>query len=271
MSALEEPAEGWTFEALDRAEREMAREEAAELDYQERCAARAHAEDEWVDQVVAEQEAAAASKAAAAASKAAAAASAGPASSAGGASAARRALANDLRDAHLWNAALHAHGLRLSANGHDGGRGIVAARPFARGEVILDVAQSVAVPKIESRETLCHHCFAELAQPLRCSRCGYARYCDAECQRAAWATHRAECEMLARVRPRLPSPTILLLARVLHMDMREASLTPALLPIHECDTDPFNPPHPPPCITTMCVLLNLSRRAPKHPSRPKHS
>ena len=161
MSALEEPAEGWTFEALDRAEREMAREEAAELDYQERCAARAHAEDEGVDQVVAEQEAAAASKAAAAAS-------AGPASSAGGASAARRALANDLRDAHLWNAALHAHGLRLSANGHGGGRGIVAARPFARGEVILDVAQSVAVPKIESRETLCHHCFAELAQPLRC-------------------------------------------------------------------------------------------------------
>ena len=60
--ADEDDADGWSFERLDAAEAEMAAEEAAEQAYQERCAQRAQAEEEWVDRVVAEQEATAAAK-----------------------------------------------------------------------------------------------------------------------------------------------------------------------------------------------------------------
>ncbi len=40
-------------------------------------------------------------------------------------------------------------------------------------------------------------------------------YCDTGCQRAGWSTHRAECAVLVRVRPREPPALVRLLLRVL--------------------------------------------------------
>ncbi|KAI9002191.1 hypothetical protein DFJ74DRAFT_775422 [Hyaloraphidium curvatum] len=39
----------------------------------------------------------------------------------------------------------------------------------------------------------CDRCGDEAGALLRCGRCRVARYCGAECQRAAWAAHKDAC------------------------------------------------------------------------------
>jgi hypothetical protein len=40
---------------------------------------------------------------------------------------------------------------------------------------------------------LCAHCGKRAPTMKRCSGCRWARYCNRECQRANWLTHRDEC------------------------------------------------------------------------------
>ena len=137
----------FSFEALDRWE-------AAESAHQAATAARAQAEDDWVDAVVREQEA-----------------------NERASSTARPAPAqNSASEDERWQASLARFGLRLTVDAA-GERGLATARAFGAGDELLRVAPTVAVLNEASRARRCHWSFAESERLLRCSACGYARYC----------------------------------------------------------------------------------------------
>lgn len=109
------------------------------------------------------------------------------------------------------------------------GRGLCMAAGsggVAAGTTLLAV-EAVSVLYTTQLGTRCHYCFARREQGLlRCSKCRFARYCDATCQAAAWkqARHRDECEALQRwyggadTVPDLdrdPGPSVRLLAQLL--------------------------------------------------------
>lgn len=60
-------------------------------------------------------------------------------------------------------------------------------------EVVKDVDKRMTVEKDdEAAQNCCGHC--QTADPtLRCARCKTVKYCDAECQKAHWPTHKPEC------------------------------------------------------------------------------
>ena len=115
----------------------------------------------------------------------------------------------------------HGRGLRIAA-----GSGGVAA-----GTTLLAV-EAVSALNTTQLGVRCHYCFARREQGLlRCSRCRFARYCDATCQAAGWkqARHRDECDALARwyagadTLPdfdRDPGPSVRVLAQLLWLRRR---------------------------------------------------
>ena len=127
-----------------------------------------------------------------------------------------------------WHEALAPWGLTLAAAGAvgGGGRGLVTTRSFKRGEVLMRVTPAVAVVSGRHLSSRCHHSHATGGRLLVCSRCGCARYCSADHQRAAWAGHRDECALLAQTRPRVPGQTVRLLARLLALLRRSAGAPP---------------------------------------------
>ena len=189
----------FTFERLAVAERTMRADEKRE-------AARAAAEEAWVDERVAEGERLAAR----------------PVD--GGVGERKPASTGTAR----WHEALAPWGLTLAAAGAvgGGGRGLVTTRSFKRGEVLMRVTPAVAVVSGRHLSSRCHHSHATGGRLLVCSRCGCARYCSADHQRAAWAGHRDECALLAQTRPRVPGQTVRLLARLLALLRRSAGAPP---------------------------------------------
>ena len=182
-----------------------AEDEAQQL-YEMRCAERTKAENDWVDAVVAEQEANALRKA-----------------TSKQYSRRERTDAAGVNDDDEWAAALAPFGLRLTRN-EVSGRGLVADRAFAPGDVLMSAPAASAVLLADCASTHCHHCHvaalgsSAAAPPVSlkvCSACKYARYCCAAHQRAAWPAHKSECKMLQHTKPRVPGPSILLLARLL--------------------------------------------------------
>mmetsp|Transcript_37672 Transcript_37672/g.106431 ORF Transcript_37672/g.106431 Transcript_37672/m.106431 type:complete len:504 (+) Transcript_37672:48-1559(+) len=110
------------------------------------------------------------------------------------------------------------------AQAEDGDRKLVAARSFAAGQVVLDEEPYCSVLLDHQVRTHCHHTFRCCEKLLRCSRCGFARYGSRESQAAAWATEaRQECTALAACSPRVPPPTIRLVARLLWRSSGERS------------------------------------------------
>ncbi|EOD08470.1 hypothetical protein EMIHUDRAFT_120890 [Emiliania huxleyi CCMP1516] len=207
----------FTFERLAVAERTMRADEQRE-------AARAAAEEAWVDERVAEGESRrvlevtppgdAAHWAELVASR--------PVDGGGG------ERKPDSTGTARWHEALAPWGLTLAAAGAvgGGGRGLVTTRSFKRGEVLMRVTPAVAVVSGRHLSSRCHHSHATGGRLLVCSRCGCARYCSADHQRAAWAGHRDECALLAQTRPRVPGQTVRLLARLLALLRRSAGAPP---------------------------------------------
>jgi len=213
------------WDRLEAAEPVVRAEEEAERAHQERQRAREAAEDDWVDRVVAEQEALADARTLreADAEELAASAASRDGVALEDATAAEEAATAAL-DWARWELALAPFGLKLVASGAPGGggRGLAAGRSFARGEVILRTSPAVSVLNGESLATCCHHCHVRGRRLLACTRCGCARYCSAAHQRAAWKEHKDECDLLARTRPRVPGQTVRLLARLLSLLRRSA-------------------------------------------------
>ena len=160
-------------------------EDEAQSAYEARCRARAQAEDDWVENVVAEQEAKATAKAQARTN---------PIAHAASATAATNATAPADADAtadRAWAMALEGSGVRLSRS-NSMGRGLVAARDARPGDVLLRAPAASAVLLGGCSGSHCHHCLQAMPSLKVCSACKHARYCCAEHQRAAWTAHRSE-------------------------------------------------------------------------------
>lgn len=174
-------------------------EEAEQHAYELRCAERARAEDEWVDAAVRDTP------------------SRPPSSAVASAAAPEDAT---------WEAALAPQGLTLLRRDRVQ-RGVKTMRKFAPGEVVLRATAAAMTLTNESSTTHCHHCVRPSGELMRCSACGFARYSSAANQRAAWASHKHECAMLKRTRPRVPGPTVRMLIRLLNLiDNDDGHATP---------------------------------------------
>jgi SET and MYND domain-containing protein len=82
------------------------------------------------------------------------------------------------------------------------GRYLTAARALRPGEVVLSNVPYAATLLDSAVASRCSYCFVRPASSLlRCSRCQYAQYCDAGCQRKGWkSSHKAECASLPAAR-----------------------------------------------------------------------
>ena len=101
------------------------------------------------------------------------------------------------------------------------GRHLLATAGFAAGtRVVID--QAFAATLYDSE--ISHHChltFEACSSPLRCGACKHARYANKENQRKAWSTgHREECAALAKCHPRVPPPTVRLVAKMFWLQLR---------------------------------------------------
>lgn len=95
------------------------------------------------------------------------------------------------------------------------GRHLVASLQIQPGSRVLCESAASAVLYDSEVARRCHLSF-ELAQnPLRCGGCKHARYADKQNQRSAWSSgHREQCAALAACRPRVPPPTVRLIAKL---------------------------------------------------------
>ncbi|GMH37562.1 hypothetical protein BSKO_05435 [Bryopsis sp. KO-2023] len=104
------------------------------------------------------------------------------------------------------------------------GRHVVADREFPAGAVVLSQAPYQAVLHADHVTRRCSYCLAPSDSLMRCGRSKFAKYCSKEHQRLDWGSgYKEECEALRRCAPRIPTPTIRLLARVLWKKVRASS------------------------------------------------
>ncbi|RDA83705.1 hypothetical protein CP532_1089 [Ophiocordyceps camponoti-leonardi (nom. inval.)] len=90
--------------------------------------------------------------------------------------------------------------IRVGIAGNDKGRGLFAAQDFRPGQTVQVFDRPLlALPVTPLLDRLCSHCLRP-GKPRGCSRCRAAFYCDAACQKAAWAAvHGRECKALRRL------------------------------------------------------------------------
>ena len=55
----------------------------------------------------------------------------------------------------------------------------------------------------------------DVQQLLKCGACRFARYCDKDCQKKAWQSHKQECTAVKRMSPRKSDDQTRLVARIL--------------------------------------------------------
>nr|CAB3493544.1 unnamed protein product [Digitaria exilis] len=97
------------------------------------------------------------------------------------------------------------------------GRGLVAARTFFPGEVIICQEPYVSTPNKILVGSSCDHCF--VSNNLRkCSVCRVTWYCSSDCQKKEWKQHQLECRAMAALpedRNKMLTPTIRLMVRLI--------------------------------------------------------
>uniref|UniRef100_R7WG81 Uncharacterized protein n=1 Tax=Aegilops tauschii TaxID=37682 RepID=R7WG81_AEGTA len=121
------------------------------------------------------------------------------------------------------------------------GRGLVAARSFFPGEVIICQEPYASTPNRISVGSSCDHCFAS-GNLRKCSVCRVAWYCGSVCQKEEWKLHQLECQAISALteeRKKMLTPTIrlmvkLILRRKLQSE-KMANLVQLILPSIELD------------------------------------
>ncbi|KAL6748491.1 hypothetical protein V8C86DRAFT_1837043 [Haematococcus lacustris] len=104
------------------------------------------------------------------------------------------------------------------------GRHMVTCREFRAGELVLACPPYAAVLNEAATALRCGHCYSAASQLLRCGRSKVARYCSRACQQAAWVGgYQQECRALVQAAPRVPPPSLRLLARLAWRAARERS------------------------------------------------
>ncbi|CAB0009619.1 unnamed protein product [Nesidiocoris tenuis] len=65
------------------------------------------------------------------------------------------------------------------------------------------------------RLSRCDHCYSEY-ELFKCAACHYAKYCDRDCQKAAWRDHKKECSCFKKLPPGRELPNAArILARII--------------------------------------------------------
>ncbi|KAM8945522.1 histone-lysine N-methyltransferase SMYD3 [Pelodytes ibericus] len=96
------------------------------------------------------------------------------------------------------------------------GNGLRATRNLISGETV-----STSYPHVytvchgKKHGAACHHCLRRNTNLLRCSQCKFARYCDVQCQKAAWPDHKRECICLKSVLPNVPTDSVRLVGKLI--------------------------------------------------------
>ncbi|KAI9179504.1 hypothetical protein H9P43_004830 [Blastocladiella emersonii ATCC 22665] len=101
------------------------------------------------------------------------------------------------------------------------GRGVIATRAFAVGEVLWCEDPVVALPFAEEVGNICSWCFATPQKRAACSACSRVVYCGRDCQRKDWAQHKLEC---AHLKKKTYPNVVRFFARLLRMKATGAKL-----------------------------------------------
>ncbi|XP_078413522.1 histone-lysine N-methyltransferase SMYD3 isoform X2 [Cetorhinus maximus] len=101
-----------------------------------------------------------------------------------------------------------------SSCGHRG-EGLKASRSVPPGQLLYSASPYTCIPSKKARGSVCEHCFSRAESLLRCSQCKMARYCNATCQKLAWADHKRECKCLRSIYPKVPTDMTRLVARII--------------------------------------------------------
>eukprot|EP00743_Colponemidia_sp_Colp-15_P008046 GILK01008719.1.p1 GENE.GILK01008719.1~~GILK01008719.1.p1 ORF type:complete len:502 (-),score=77.64 GILK01008719.1:206-1711(-) len=111
------------------------------------------------------------------------------------------------------------HSALSVTNGAEKGRCVVATDNIKEGTVILRTPPLAACLQNQRFALNCHFCFKDAGDTSlqRCAKCKLVRYCSRDCQRIDWAQHKAECECITRISPRVPTSNIMLMGRLLHL------------------------------------------------------
>ncbi|KHN94462.1 MYND finger family protein [Metarhizium album ARSEF 1941] len=106
-------------------------------------------------------------------------------------------------------------------------RALHATQPFQPSQTIHTFHPLILHPSLSHLTSVCTHCLRP-GSPRACSRCRAAYYCNASCQRAAWAAvHSYECEALqqhklgSRRGADLPAPVRALLQTLLKKEIED--------------------------------------------------
>ncbi|XP_077941216.1 histone-lysine N-methyltransferase SMYD3 isoform X3 [Gasterosteus aculeatus] len=95
------------------------------------------------------------------------------------------------------------------------GNGLRATVRIRRGELVYSAEPLACCVSNKLSRDVCHHCFSRRENLLRCSQCKMARYCNTTCQKQAWCGHKTECKCLKSLRPRVPTDSVRLAARLI--------------------------------------------------------
>jgi len=97
------------------------------------------------------------------------------------------------------------------------GRGLRTKEQAAAGGLLLTSPPFAFVLDMRNLQGACHACLQsnDPTQLKTCAKCKFAKYCNSECQKAAWEDHKMECGALAKILPKVPSDEVRLAARIL--------------------------------------------------------
>ncbi|KAM8894816.1 histone-lysine N-methyltransferase SMYD3 isoform 1-T1 [Spinachia spinachia] len=95
------------------------------------------------------------------------------------------------------------------------GNGLRATVRIGRGELVYSAEPLACCVSKKLARDVCHYCFSRRENLLRCSQCKMARYCNITCQKRAWSGHKRECKCLQSLRPRVPTDSVRLAARLI--------------------------------------------------------
>ncbi|XP_039264769.1 histone-lysine N-methyltransferase Smyd1-like [Styela clava] len=111
------------------------------------------------------------------------------------------------------------------------GRGLCATQEYRTGQVVIRSRPYEHVIFNEQADKVCHHCVRQPISKgpthtppplLKCGSCKFARYCNKDCQKAAWEAHKPECAAIKRVFPNKASDQTRLVARLFWRKQRVA-------------------------------------------------
>ncbi|PKU70842.1 Histone-lysine N-methyltransferase ASHR1 [Dendrobium catenatum] len=121
----------------------------------------------------------------------------------------------NVKNMNAFERALNAEGLTVSTI-HGKGRGLVAAKDFLPGDVIICQEPYASSPSKSSTGSSCDGCFST-TNLRKCSGCRIAWYCGSACQKSEWKLHQLECKALSSLtedKRKMLTPTIRLMIRL---------------------------------------------------------